>query len=49
MNILILNGSPKGSNSITLQTLNYLQKYGTCGLGSISCKSGSCCSECFDR
>ena len=26
MNILILNGSPKGSNSITLQTLNYLQK-----------------------
>ena len=26
MNILILNGSPKGENSITLQTLNYLQK-----------------------
>ena len=26
MNILILNGSPKGENSITLQTLLYLQK-----------------------
>ena len=26
MNILIINGSPKGENSITLQTLNYLQK-----------------------
>ena len=26
MRILILNGSPKGENSITLQTLNYLQK-----------------------
>ena len=26
MNILILNGSPKGENSITLQTLYYLQK-----------------------
>ena len=26
MNILILNGSPKGENSITLQTLRYLEK-----------------------
>ena len=26
MNILILNGSPKGDNSITLQTLRYLEK-----------------------
>ena len=26
MNILVLNGSPKGKNSITLQTLLYLQK-----------------------
>nr|MBQ4318906.1 NAD(P)H-dependent oxidoreductase [Clostridia bacterium] len=25
MNILILNGSPKGKNSITLQTINYLE------------------------
>ncbi len=28
MNILVLNGSPKGKYSITLQTINYLmQKY----------------------
>ena len=26
MNILVLNGSPKGQYSITLQTINYLQK-----------------------
>ena len=26
MNILVLNGSPKGKNSITLQTVNYLDK-----------------------
>ena len=26
MNILIINGSPKGKYSITLQTLNYLEK-----------------------
>ena len=26
MNILVINGSPKGKNSITLQTINYLQK-----------------------
>ena len=26
MNILVINGSPKGANSITLQTVNYLQK-----------------------
>ena len=26
MNILVLNGSPKGENSITLQTLKYLEK-----------------------
>ena len=26
MNILIINGSPKGDSSITLQTVNYLQK-----------------------
>ena len=26
MRILVLNGSPKGSNSITLQTILYLQK-----------------------
>ena len=26
MNILVINGSPKGKNSITLQTVNYLQK-----------------------
>ena len=26
MNILILNGSPKGEYSITLQTLKYLEK-----------------------
>ena len=26
MNILVLNGSPKGENSITLQTLRYLEK-----------------------
>ena len=25
MNILVLNGSPKGNYSITLQTINYLQ------------------------
>ena len=25
MNILVLNGSPKGKNSVTLQTVNYLQ------------------------
>ena len=27
MNIVVLNGSPKGKNSITLQTILYLQKY----------------------
>ena len=26
MHILVINGSPKGKNSITLQTCNYLQK-----------------------
>ena len=26
MNILVLNGSPKGKNSITLQTVLFLQK-----------------------
>ena len=26
MHILVLNGSPKGENSITLQTIRYLQK-----------------------
>ncbi len=26
MNILVINGSPKGKNSITLQTINYLKK-----------------------
>ena len=26
MNILVINGSPKGSNSITLQTVLYLEK-----------------------
>ena len=26
MNILIINGSPKGDSSITLQTVNYLKK-----------------------
>lgn len=26
MNILVLNGSPKGKYSITLQTINYLSK-----------------------
>ena len=26
MNILVLNGSPKGNNSITLQTVLYLEK-----------------------
>jgi NAD(P)H-dependent FMN reductase len=26
MKIVVLNGSPKGRNSITLQTINYLQK-----------------------
>ena len=26
MKILVLNGSPKGSNSITLQTVLYLEK-----------------------
>ena len=26
MKILVINGSPKGENSITLQTLRYLQK-----------------------
>ena len=26
MNILVLNGSPKGENSITLQTVRYLEK-----------------------
>ena len=26
MKILVLNGSPKGENSITLQTLRYLEK-----------------------
>ena len=26
MNILVLNGSPKGDNSITLQTVLYLEK-----------------------
>ena len=25
MNILVINGSPKGKNSVTLQTVNYLQ------------------------
>ena len=25
MNILVLNGSPKGQYSVTLQTINYLQ------------------------
>ena len=25
MNILVINGSPKGQNSITLQTTNYLK------------------------
>ena len=27
MNILVLNGSPKGKYSVTLQTINYIQKY----------------------
>ena len=27
MNILVINGSPKGENSITLQTIRYLGKY----------------------
>ena len=27
MNILILNGAPAGDNSITLQTMLYIQKY----------------------
>ena len=27
MNILVINGSPKGENSITLQTIRYLEKY----------------------
>ena len=27
MNILILNGSPSGENSITLQTMLYIQKH----------------------
>ena len=26
MNILVINGSPKGNNSITLQTLLFLEK-----------------------
>jgi len=26
MHILVINGSPKGENSITLQTVNYLEK-----------------------
>ena len=26
MNILVINGSPKGENSITLQTVRYLEK-----------------------
>ena len=26
MKILVINGSPKGANSITLQTINFLQK-----------------------
>lgn len=26
MNILVINGSPKGKYSISLQTLNYLEK-----------------------
>ena len=26
MNILVINGSPKGKYSITLQTVNYLEK-----------------------
>ena len=26
MNILVINGSPKGKYSITLQTINYLEK-----------------------
>ena len=26
MKILVLNGSPKGKYSVTLQTVNYLQK-----------------------
>ena len=25
MNILVINGSPKGKHSVTLQTVNYLQ------------------------
>ena len=25
MNILVINGSPKGANSVTLQTIHYLQ------------------------
>ena len=25
MNILVVNGSPKGKSSVTLQTVNYLQ------------------------
>lgn len=29
MNILVLNGSPSGENSITLQTVRFLQKYHT--------------------
>ena len=27
MRILILNGSPSGENSITLQTMHYIQKF----------------------
>ncbi len=27
MNILVLNGSPKGKYSVTLQTINYIEKY----------------------
>ena len=31
MNILVINGSPKGENSITLQTLLYLRRRGVRG------------------
>lgn len=27
MRVLILNGSPAGENSITLQTMHYIQKF----------------------
>ena len=50
MKVLVINGSPKGRNSITYQTIRFLHSCGradTCvGTGYVACKRGR--AECAD-